>query len=174
MEKGTEEVAEPLDLANGVPFAYGACLTQHPRNTLSQGTTGPKEVSEEEGMTDHDSGTTRKGKPPRTATLVLLALTTMVAIVFTVGWFWFGWQDIAQNRLILRSLPVPPGAERNNVDSYGYSRDDSFITPPGSWSTWRSTTSTTTTRNTWLNSISRGCLANGSTAFGTWSRDCGS
>ena len=86
-------------------------------------------------MTDHDSGTTRKRNPPRPATLALLALTTMVAIVFTVGWFWFGWQDIAQNRLILRSRPVPPGAERTNVDSYGYSRDDSFITPPGSWST---------------------------------------
>ena len=52
--------------------------------------------------------------------------------------------------------PGPAGAERTNVDSYGYSGDDSFITPPEAGAPWRSTTSTTTTRNTWPNSISRG------------------
>ncbi len=29
----------------------------------------------------------------------------------------------------------PAGTERTNVSSSGYSKDDSFITPPGSWGT---------------------------------------
>ena len=89
-------------------------------------------------MTDDNPSLIRKGKhlkPTVPTTLALIALTVIVTIVFTLGWFWFGWQDIAQNRLILRSLPVPPGVERTNVSSSGYSNDDSFITPPGSWST---------------------------------------
>ena len=79
------------------------------------------------------SGSSTVALKPRSLTLI--ALTVTVAVVFTVGWFWFGWQDISQNRLILRSLPVPPGAERTDVSSNGYSKDDSFITPPGSWGT---------------------------------------
>ena len=86
-------------------------------------------------MTDDNSRLTRKGKYPRPTVPIILALTVIVAIAYTVGWFWFGWQDIAQNRLILRSLPVPPGAERTNVSSYGYSKDHSFITPQEIWGT---------------------------------------
>ena len=86
-------------------------------------------------MPADNSGLTRKGKFPPPTAPIILALAVIVAIAFTVGWFWFGWQDIAQERLILRSIPVPPDADRTNVSSYGYSTDDGFITPPESWGT---------------------------------------
>ena len=71
----------------------------------------------------------------RKGTYAAFTLAILVALVSTVGWIWLGWRDIAENRLILSSLPIPPGAERTHIDSYGYSRDDSMITPPESWGT---------------------------------------
>lgn len=110
----------------------------HVYSHKAPGTASLKEVSEEAGMTNKNPGTTRIPKYFRPTVPVILALTgltVIVAITFMVGWFWFGWQDIAQNRLILRSLPIPPGAERTNVSSYGDSEDDSILTPPGNWNT---------------------------------------
>lgn len=102
------------------------------------GTGIPKGVFYQTGMTNDHPDLTTKRKLPRLPVLTvpaLIALTVVTGIVFTIGWFWFGWQDISQNRLILRSLPVPPGTERTNVSSYGYDTDDSMLTPPSSWNT---------------------------------------
>ena len=82
-----------------------------------------------------DNRTTKAARYPWWSLPAIIALTALLAVVFNAGWFWLGWQDIAQNRLILRSLPVPPGAERTNVSSYGYGNDDSLLTPPSSWNT---------------------------------------
>ena len=65
----------------------------------------------------------------------VMALVFLVSVVSTVGWVWCGWGYVAENRLLLNSLPVPPGAERTHVGSNGYSRDDSMITPPERWGT---------------------------------------
>ena len=64
-----------------------------------------------------------------------VALIILLALIVTVGWIWLGWWDITQNRRIIASLPLPPGAEREYIGSAGYSRDDSFLTPPENWST---------------------------------------
>ena len=71
----------------------------------------------------------------RNVTLTLLILLLIVAIVATIGWIWLGWVDIAKNRRILNSLPVPPGVERIYVGSNGNTRDEVMITPPERWST---------------------------------------
>ena len=68
----------------------------------------------------------------KTPIIVAVALITLVAVA---GFVWFGWWDIAQNRRILASLPLPPGAERTYIGSNGYSGDDSIISPPEYWST---------------------------------------
>ena len=65
----------------------------------------------------------------------VFALAFLVSVVSTVGWVWCGWGYVAENRLLLNSLPVPPGAERTHVSSYGYSSDDSMITPSERWGT---------------------------------------
>ena len=71
----------------------------------------------------------------RKVALTLLILLLIVAIVATIGWIWLGWVDIAKNRRILNSLPVPPGVERIYVGSNGNTRDEVMITPPERWST---------------------------------------
>ena len=65
-----------------------------------------------------------------------LALVVVVALVVAVGWVWMGWGYIAQNRWLLKSVPIPPGAERVYVRSGGgYGPDDSVLTPPEGWGT---------------------------------------
>ena len=66
---------------------------------------------------------------------VLVALAVLVALVATVGLVWFGWWDIARNRRIMDSLPLPPGAERTYTGSDPYPKDNSFVTPPERWGT---------------------------------------
>ena len=68
----------------------------------------------------------------KTPIIVAVALVALAAIV---GFVWPGWWDIAQNRRILSSLPLPPGAERIEIGSDGYSRDESIISPPENWGT---------------------------------------
>ena len=60
----------------------------------------------------------------------------IVTFVITVGWVWLGWGYIAQNRWLLKSVPVPAGAELIYVRSGGgYGPDDSVLTPPKGWGT---------------------------------------
>ena len=57
-------------------------------------------------------------------------------MVVTVGWVWFGWGYIAQNRWLLKSVLVPVGAERIYVRSGGgYGPDGMVVTPPEGWGT---------------------------------------
>ena len=67
--------------------------------------------------------------------VALVALAVLVALVATVGLVWFGWWDIARNRRIMDSLPLPPGAERTYTGSDPYPKDNSFVTPPERWGT---------------------------------------
>ena len=68
-------------------------------------------------------------KIPIIASLVILA-----ALVPAVGFVWFGWHDIPQNRKVLDSLPLPPGAELYYLDSDPNYTVDTLIYPD-SWST---------------------------------------
>ena len=70
----------------------------------------------------------------RAKTPIIVALA-IIALVTIVGLIWFGWWDIAQNRRILASLPLPPGAERIEIDSHPVAWKDNFLAPPRSWST---------------------------------------
>ena len=67
--------------------------------------------------------------------LILVPIVVIAAIVATIGWIWLGWVDIAKNRRILNSLPVPPGVERIYVGSNGTTKDEVMITPPETWGT---------------------------------------
>lgn len=64
-----------------------------------------------------------------------LAFAICIALVFTVGWFWFGWSYVAENRRLMSSLPVPPGAERTRMGSHSYAGDEMPLTPPDGWGT---------------------------------------
>lgn len=66
--------------------------------------------------------------------VALVILVTLAILVPTVGFVWFGWRDIAQNRKVLDSLPLPPGAELYYLDSDPNYTVDSLIIPH-SWST---------------------------------------
>ena len=66
--------------------------------------------------------------------VALVIWPTLIALVPTVGFVWFGWWDIAQNRKILDSLPLPPGAELYYLDSDPNYRVNTLIVPH-SWST---------------------------------------
>ena len=66
--------------------------------------------------------------------VALVTLPVLIALVPTVGYVWFGWWDIAQNRKVLDSLPLPPGAELINIDSEPNYTVDTLIIPH-SWST---------------------------------------
>ena len=64
----------------------------------------------------------------------LAALGILGVLVPTVGFVWFGWHDIPQNRKVLDSLPIPPGAELYYLDSDPNYTAKSLIVPH-SWST---------------------------------------
>jgi len=65
-----------------------------------------------------------------------LAVAILAALVVMVGWIWLGWGYIAQNRWLLKSVPVPTSAERIYVRSGGgYGSDDMVLTPPEGWGT---------------------------------------
>ena len=70
----------------------------------------------------------------RAKTPIIVAVV-MIALAAVVGFVWFGWWDIAQNRRILSTLPLPPGAERIEIDSHPVARNDLIYSPPRSWST---------------------------------------
>ena len=71
-------------------------------------------------------------KVPIIAALVIL--TTLAALVPTVGFVWLGWRDIPQNRKVLDSLPLPPGAGLYYlVSDPNYTADSLII--PHNWST---------------------------------------
>ena len=81
---------------------------------------------------------TKKETYPRLRTPIIMALAwigILATLVATVGFVWFGWWDIAQNRRILNSLPLPPGAERTEIGSNPVARKDLILTPPRYWST---------------------------------------
>ena len=65
----------------------------------------------------------------------VVPLAVLLALIPTVGWFWFGWGYIAENRGILASLPAPPGVQRIYIGSHPYTGDESPITPPDGWGT---------------------------------------
>ena len=91
-------------------------------------------VSREGEMTSARPRFMRKGTYAGLKVPILVALVGL-GILTAVGLVWFGWWDIAQNRRILASLPLPPEAERTYIGSQGYSGDDSIISPPEYWST---------------------------------------
>ena len=65
---------------------------------------------------------------------IIVALVVLAALVPTVGFIWFGWWDIAQNRKVLNSLPLPPEAELYYLDSDPVYTAKTLIYPH-SWST---------------------------------------
>ena len=76
----------------------------------------------------------RKETYTKAKTPIIVAVA-LVALAATVGFVWFGWWDIAQNRRILSSLPLPPEAERIEIGSYPVARKDHILTPPRFWDT---------------------------------------
>ena len=69
---------------------------------------------------------------------ILAAIVVLTSIVSVVGWVWFGWWEIAQNRRVLNSLPSLPNARLINIDSQGYGRADLLLAqlfPPDGWIT---------------------------------------
>ncbi len=67
---------------------------------------------------------------------VLLALTAAAAIaalVVAVGVFWFGWYETRQNRELLGTLPVYPGAEPVQDFPHPSESDENPISPPDKW-----------------------------------------
>lgn len=77
---------------------------------------------------------TRKETYARRKIPIIVTLVTMAILVPTVGFVWFGWWDIAQNRKVLDALPLPPGAELYYMDSDPNYTAESLIIPH-SWST---------------------------------------
>ena len=65
---------------------------------------------------------------------IIAALVGLTILVPAVGFIWFGWWDIPQNRKVLDSLPLPPGAELIDVDSEPNYTADTLVYPD-SWST---------------------------------------
>ena len=67
---------------------------------------------------------------------MLLALTTaaaLAALVVVVGVFWFGWYESRQNRELLDSLPVFPGAEAVQDFPHARESDENPVSPPDKW-----------------------------------------
>lgn len=77
----------------------------------------------------------RKHNFPNWTIPVIIVIAILSAIIATVGCTWLGWDDIAKNRRTIAALPVPPSTERTSLSSYGYSNDDSWISPPHGWGT---------------------------------------
>ena len=48
----------------------------------------------------------------RYAALLAAVLAALLTFISTVGWVWFGWGYIADNKGILASLPAPQGVQR--------------------------------------------------------------
>ena len=67
--------------------------------------------------------------------VALVALAVQISLVTTVGLVWFGWWDIARNRRMMDSLPLPPGTERIYIGSEPYSKHRNFLVPPERWNT---------------------------------------
>ena len=65
--------------------------------------------------------------------LALTAATTIAALVVVVGVFWFGWYETRQNRELLGTLPVYPGAEAFQDFPHPSESDENPISPPDKW-----------------------------------------
>ena len=65
----------------------------------------------------------------------IIVAVALVALVAVAGFVWFGWWDIAQNRRILASLPLPPGTERIEIGSHPVTQNDLLLSPPEYWGT---------------------------------------
>ena len=65
--------------------------------------------------------------------LALAAATAIVALVVVVGVFWFGWHETRQNRELLGTLPVYPGAEPVQDFPHPSESDENPISPPDKW-----------------------------------------
>ena len=76
----------------------------------------------------------RKETYTRRKVPIIAALVGLTILVPAVGFIWFGWWDIPQNRKVLDSLPLPPGAELIDIDSEPNYRINTLIYPH-SWST---------------------------------------
>ena len=64
-----------------------------------------------------------------------ISIVAAAVMTFIIGLLWFGWGYVADNKQLLNSLSVPPGAQRVSVSSSAYSPDDSVLTPPDGWVT---------------------------------------
>ena len=69
------------------------------------------------------------------AKIPIIVAVALIALLAIIGFAWFGWWDIAQNRRILNSMPLPPGAERIEIASHPVARNDLIYSPPRYWST---------------------------------------
>ncbi len=65
--------------------------------------------------------------------LALTAAAALAALVVAVGVFWFGWYETRQNRELLDSLPVFPGAEAVQDFPHAYESDENPVSPPDKW-----------------------------------------
>ena len=65
--------------------------------------------------------------------LALTAATAIAALVVVVGVFWFGWHETRQNRELLGTLPVYPGAEPVQDFPHPSESDENPISPPDKW-----------------------------------------
>ena len=80
-------------------------------------------------------GPLRLARKWRYAALLAAVLAALLTLIPSVGWVWFGWGYIADNKGILASLPAPPGVQRIYIGSHPYTGDESPITPPDGWGT---------------------------------------
>ncbi len=65
--------------------------------------------------------------------LALTAAAALAALVVAVGVFWFGWYETRQNRDLLDSLPVFPGAEAVQDFPHASESDENPVSPPDKW-----------------------------------------
>ena len=65
--------------------------------------------------------------------LALTAAAALAALVVAVVVFWFGWYETRQNRDLLDSLPVFPGAEAVQDFPHASESDENPVSPPDKW-----------------------------------------
>ena len=65
--------------------------------------------------------------------LALTAAAALAALVVVVGVFWFGWYETVQNRELLDSLPVFPGANTTQDYPHSSESDENPLSPPDKW-----------------------------------------
>ena len=65
--------------------------------------------------------------------LALAAAAALAALVVVVGVFWFGWYETVQNRDLLDSLPVFPGANTTQDHPHPSESDENPLSPPDKW-----------------------------------------